>query len=243
MNTGLYLYCISETNSRATLGNIGLYDKRVYTIGFKDVGAIVSDAPFKEIQPSVNEINSHQQAVEAAREKWTTLPVRFGTMFKSDDGVKKYLEKSYKELRAKMTKIANKDEYGVKVIFDKDDLSKLDIKIDDNAEIKKIRSEIAKSGQGKSYFLKLKLDEALRNEVLKKIDVISTDIYNQISSCAFDKCLLKSDIAQIILNAAYLVDRTKKDEFDSRVLEIKRKYEPNGVTIHVSGPWAPYSFC
>jgi hypothetical protein len=142
-----------------------------------------------------------------------------------------------------MTKIANKDEYGIKVIFDKDDLSKLDIKIDDNTEIKKIRSEMAKSSQGKFYFLKLKLDEALRNEVLKKIDVISTDIYNQISSCAFDKCLLKSDISQIILNAAYLVDRTKKDEFDSRVREIKKKYESNGVTIHVSGPWAPYSFC
>lgn len=242
MTTGVYLYCIAET-SKAALGNIGLYEKPVYAIGFKDIGAIVSDAPFKEIQPSVNEINWHQQAVEAAREKWTTLPVRFGTMFKSDDGVKKYLEESYKELRTKMAKFANKDEYGVKVVFNKDDQSKLDIEIDDSDEIKKIKDEMATSGQGTSYFLKLRLEEATRNEILKKVDRVATNIHQQISSSVFDKCMLKADIAQIILNAAYLVDRSRKDEFDSQIQKMKKKYESNGMMIHVSGPWAPYSFC
>lgn len=243
MTTGVYLYCISETSSKKNLGNIGLYEKPAYAIGFKDIGAIVSDAPFKEIQPNVNEINSHQQVVEAAREKWTTLPVRFGTMFKSEDGVIKYLEKSYKDLRAKISKFENKDEYGIKVVFDKDDLTKLDMKIDDNDEIKKIKEEMFTSGQGASYFLRLKMEEAKRNQVLKKVDEIATDIHKQISSCVFEGCVLKADIAQIILSAAYLVDRNKKDEFDAKTQKVREKYEANGIMIHTSGPWAPYSFC
>ncbi|MBI5697263.1 MAG: GvpL/GvpF family gas vesicle protein [Thaumarchaeota archaeon] len=243
MTTGVYLYCISGTNKNENLGNIGLYEKSAYSIGFKDIGAIVSDAPFKEIQPNVNEINWHQQVVEASREKWTTLPVRFGTMFKSDEGVKKYLEKSYKDLRTKITKFENKDEYGIKVVFDKDDLTKIDIKINDNTEIKKIREKMAASGQGASYFLKLRMDEAVRNEVLKKVDEIGTNIHKQLSSCVFDNCVLKADIAQIILSAAYLVDRNKKEEFDSQIHKIKERYESSGIMIHISGPWAPYSFC
>ena len=111
MANGLYLYCIAGTQETEKLGNIGLYEKPVHTISFKDIGAVVSAIPFKEIQPNVNEINWHQRVVEASRENWATLPVRFGTIFKSDDSLRKYLATSYKDLRSKITKFKNKDEY------------------------------------------------------------------------------------------------------------------------------------
>ncbi len=243
MTNGLYLYCIADTEDTSKLGNIGLYERNVYTKNFKDLSAVVSDIPFKEVRPNVNEINDHQRVVEASREKWATLPVRFGTIFKSSEGLGEYLTKSYKDLRPKIAKLRNKDEYGVKVIFDKDDFSKLQIKVDDNEEIRKIKKEMATAGQGTAYFLKLRMDEALRNEVLKKMEEISGDVHAHLSKVAADSCVLRSELAQIIMNSSYLIDRNEKEKFDLEMRKTKEKYEQYGILIHVSGPWAPYSFC
>jgi hypothetical protein len=243
MTNGLYLYCIADTEDTSRLGSIGLYDRDVYTKNFKDLSAVVSDIPFKEVRPNVNEINEHQRVVEASREKWATLPVRFGTIFKSHEGLGNYMTKSYKELRPKIAKFRNKDEYGVKVIFDKDDLSKLQLNVNDNAEIKKIRKEMTTAGQGTSYFLKLRMDEALRNEVLKKMEEISGNIHKQLTKASSDNRMLRSELAQIIMNASYLIDRNEKEKFDSEIRKAKEKYEQHGIMIHASGPWAPYSFC
>ena len=164
-------------------------------------------------------------------------------MFKSDDGVKEFLTRSYKELRSKITKFKNKEEYGLKVIIDKDELLKLDLKIEDKQEIKKIKEEMKGAGEGTSYFLKMKLDEAMRTEILKKIDEIGNDIHKQLSDISTTSCTLRSELAQVMLNASYLIDKNEKDRFDLQINKIKRKYESFGITLHVSGPWAPYSFC
>lgn len=240
---GRYVYCIVENGAKDDLGSVGLYDSNVYQIPFKDISALVSTIPFKEIHPNVSEINSHQRVVEISREKWTTLPVRFGTIFKSDDGVTQFLTRSYKDLRSKITKFQEKEEYGLKVIIDKENLQKLDLKITDNQEIKKIKKELVGAKEGASYFLKMKLDEAMRTEMLKKIEEIGGDIHKQLSDASVASCILRSDLSQIVLNASYLVDRNEKGNFDSQVRKTKEKYGSIGITLHVSGPWAPYSFC
>ena len=54
MTNGVYLYCIADTEEASKLGNIGLYDRDVYTKNFKDLSAVVSDIPFKEVHPNVS---------------------------------------------------------------------------------------------------------------------------------------------------------------------------------------------
>lgn len=243
MTNGVYLYCIIDADNTQCLGSIGLYGGEVHTLAFKDLSAVVSEMPFKEIHPGVDEINTHQKVVDQSRERWATLPVRFGTLFKNSEGLRQYLIKSYKELKPKIIKFKNKDEYGIKVIFDSNDLSKLKIDTDGNSEIRKIKKEISTASEGTSYFLKLRMDEAVRVDALKKIDEIRGDIHEQLSKVAVSSSVLRSDLAQIIMNSSYLIDRSKKDVFDLQVNKMREKYEGCGITVHSSGPWAPYSFC
>jgi gas vesicle protein GvpL/GvpF len=58
-----------------------------------------------------------------------------------------------------------------------------------------------------------------------------------------DRRLLKNEVGEIVLNAAYLVDKSKIRAFDAKVKELKERFEKEGMTLHRSGPWAPYSFC
>ncbi len=244
MANGRYVYCILEGEKEQKLGNIGLFDTLAYTITYRGIGAVVSSIPFKEMQPDVGNITAHQRVVEASRSLGTTLPVRFGIMFKTEEGAKKLLMKSYRDFKSKIAKFRSKDEFGVKIVMDKTDIKKNARLIENSSdEIMKIKKEISLAGDGTSYFLKMRMDEAIKNGMFRKIDQLGNGIHRELVKSAQDSCLLKADLEQIILNAAYLVDRNGYDSFNSTIERLKAKYDNDGLTFHVSGPWAPYSFC
>jgi len=243
MVDGKYLYCVREGSKNHHFSDVGLFGKQAYTIAYKDISAVVSNIPFKEMQPDVENLTAHQRVIEESRSLGTTLPVRFGIIFKTDDGVKKMLVKSYTDLKSKVAKLKDKDEFGVKIIIDKSDLKKISLVQHDSLEVEKIKKEIASSGEGTSYFLKMKMDEAVKNQTYRKIDQISGQIHNELTKASDEGCLLKSDFDQIVLNASYLVDRDQTTKFHQKLDKLKKKYEGVGFIFHLSGPWAPYSFC
>ncbi len=243
MPNGKYLYCIMEGSQDVTFREAGLFQKDAFTVAYKDISAIVSNVPLKEMQPDAESITHHQRVVEQSRTQGTILPARFGIMFKSEDGVKQMLAKSYKDLKGKMAKIRGKDEFGLKVLIEESNLKKFSTVSHNNAEIKKIKKEIAASGEGTSYFLKMKMDEAIRNDTYRRIEALSQEIHSDLGKTVSESCLLRSDFDQIILNAAYLIDRAGATRFHKRLESIKTKYAKEGFTFHLSGPWAPYSFC
>ena len=77
-------------------------------------------------------------------------------------------------------------------------------------EIVKMRRSLEKSRQGKSYFTRLKMNEAIRAEAYRKIDELSREIHRELAKSSQENSILKSDHEQIVLNAAYLVRRAKE---------------------------------
>jgi hypothetical protein len=45
-----------------------------------------------------------------------------------------------------------------------------------------------------------------------------------------------------VLNAAFLVDRKRLDEFRAAVGSHVREYQPRGLAFDFTGPWPPYNF-
>ena len=243
---GRYIYCIinwGEKKPIGNFGNIGIGENPVYTIDYKDIAAVVSTIPFKQMDSNMNDIVAHQRVVEAAREVDTVLPVRFGVILKNEEGIKKLLAGSYKDYRAKLASLRGKDEIGIKVLLNKASLKKIKEQAEQSEEIRKMKQEISSAKPGASYFLKMRLEDAMKNETLMTIDKLVGEINNSLAGSAVDRRLLKNDVGEIVLNAAYLVDKSKTGAFDAKVKELKERFEKEGVTLHRSGPWAPYSFC
>ncbi|MBI2200221.1 MAG: GvpL/GvpF family gas vesicle protein, partial [Candidatus Rokubacteria bacterium] len=46
-----------------------------------------------------------------------------------------------------------------------------------------------------------------------------------------------------ILNWAFLVPRSRVDDFRARIQRINAEHAPHGLVLDLSGPWPPYSFC
>lgn len=243
---GRYIYCIvdwEENKPSGNFGNIGIGENAVFTIGYKNIAAVVSVIPFKKMESNLNDIVAHQRVVEAACETHTVLPVRFGVILKDEEGIKKLLTSSYKDYLSKISELRGKDELGIRVLLNKSSLKKIEAQAELSEEIQKIKQEISLSKPGTSYFLKLRLQDAVKNETLMMIDKMVGEINNSLAQIAVDKRLLKNDVSEIVLNAAYLVDRNRTHEFDAKVRELRERFERVGMTIHRSGPWAPYSFC
>lgn len=243
MTEGRYLYCILDGKEKCDLGHIGLFDKNAYTLTHKDISAVISPIPFKELQPDIQAITAHQRVVEESRNLGTTLPIRFGILFKTEDGVKTMLSKSYGDFKTKIKKLEGKDEYGLKIIIEKSNLSTLESESKKLPAIQKMKKEMEDSGKGAAYFLQMKIDEAIKNETYKKIDVISGKVHRELVTASISNCLLKNDLEQVIHNAAYLIDKKQSNLFTKKVGELKQQYEDYGLIFHLSGPWAPYSFC
>jgi hypothetical protein len=47
---------------------------------------------------------------------------------------------------------------------------------------------------------------------------------------------------QLVGKAAFLVDDAALSAFHHTTIELEQRFQPRGIRIEVSGPWAPYSF-
>ncbi len=241
---GRYVYCIVNDRVDKSLGKVGLLDAEVHGVSYKDITALVSPIQFKEIETNLDNILAHQRVVELSRAIGTTLPVKFGIIFRNEEGVNSLLARSYDDYRTKLTRLKDKDEFGIKVILNDAGLKRIRAEVaSESREIGKIKKDVTKAKRGTSYLLNIKMEEALRNETYRKIDSVSREIHKQLSEASIDNVPLKSEHDQIILNAAYLVNRADGLQFQKMVEGAKKDFEKEGLVIHVSGPWAPYSFC
>jgi hypothetical protein len=256
---GLYIYCIVDKDIKAAdrdvnredpgIGITGLRNQSMYQVKYKDLGAVVSNFSLQRLKASIDDIMAHQKAVEILRNKneATVLPVRFGTVLKNHAEVSSLLSKSYDEYKSKLTKFKGKDEFGIKVLISEKVREKLKNEVEtESTQVKRIKnsiSSVSASKSGSDYLLKLTLKDAIRNELYKKLEQLTLEIHQQFADLSVDSALLKNDVEQIILNAAYLVDRDNSNFFKSKAIELREHYRSVGLVFHLSGPWAPYSFC
>jgi hypothetical protein len=236
MAAGRYLYCISESSGYSGLESLGLFEKPVRFIGYKELGAFVSDVQPGKIRPDLQTITAHQNVVEASRKMGPTMPVKFGVIFNTEDGVRELLSKDYEKYRSKLASFRDKDEFGIKVLVSNPahSYSKPVVR-----KIERPRS----AGKGTDYLMKLREEDAQRSERLKAREKLRETIRSELSEYAEAETPLNSDVPQIVLNSAYLVRRTKQESFKASAEKIGKRIESGGFLMYCSGPWAPYSFC
>jgi Gas vesicle synthesis protein GvpL/GvpF len=241
---GLYTYCICAGEKEPDLKVNGIKGGPVYALDYKDIWAVVSDVPFKQIAPSVDDVVVHNKVVESARESGVVLPIRFGTIFKNKEGTRRLLRASYEDFKSKLAKLVGKDELGVKLVLEKDAMDKIGRAVrQESAEARRVAEEASSTSKGASYFLKLKLDDIVRNETLKKIGRISEEVHGELAKTADESRVLQTELDQVVLNSVYLVQKGKLNQFNATVQEMEKKFQSIGLSFHISGPWAPYSFC
>ena len=119
---GKYVYCIIEAAEPLRFGSVGIGadPSEVYTVHYKNLGAVVSDAPLEVLDSTRENVLAHERVNETVMREHTVIPMSFGTVFKTREDIIELLRSAAEAFGDVLNKMQNKLEFGLKVLWDRD---------------------------------------------------------------------------------------------------------------------------
>ena len=246
-----YLYSVAKTAIEENLGEIGIEKREVFTIPYKDIAAVVHSClpqayDTKDRARAEEWILEHSYVIDQAMKRFgSILPFSFDVILKGDNSaIVEWLEKNYQILHKDLAKLEGKAEYGIQIYYNYDDLAgKI---LEDDAELKGMKSRIEKESKGTAYLLKKKLDQKLKSLTPQKAAVLADRSLAKIRTLADelkmdDKKRKAESCKGLSLLASYtcLVSNENVQPLGETLDEINRQ---EGFRVRFTGPWAPFSF-
>lgn len=255
----IYIYCITEKAPEFSPA-LEEGDKDIYFISHKGLYAVVSEVlsdEFSEdmLKKNLNDmewlesrIRTHERVIEKVMEQSAVIPFKFATIFKTEDNLKAMIDNYLDEFRDILKQLEGQEEWGVKIYCDMEKFKTAVVKKDE--QILRVEEKISSSGVGRAYFLNKKKEELIDDIANKKITGYRMEIRETLqehSSGARPVKLLPKEITgrkdEMILNVAFLVDKTKLKGFIDSISYLNGEYADKGLNFDCTGPWPPYNFC
>ena len=189
---------------------------------------------------------AHDRVLTWAQEHGGVVPLPMFTMFGSAEALTKSLEQHARGIHRVFGKVSGADEFGVRIHRrDPQMLSAID-RLD--PELEALRNEAASASPGQRYLIERKIAERSKTSVRAVSQRLAREVYDALRNIARDAVArpltpdaTRTDVT-LVLNAAFLVDRSRVDEFRAAVGARMREHEPNGLAFDFTGPWPPYNF-
>jgi len=239
---GQYLYAIVATSEEKSFGPIGIGDREndVYTVSYKDIGAVISNSPLTQYPVTRANTMAHQKVMEEMMRLYPMLPVRFGTVAEGVDLIReKVLKTRYGELKDSLNYMRDKKELGLKAIW-------VDIKLifqeigDKNKEIVRLKQRLMQRKGGSQR------EQIRLGEMVKKALDVRRGAEEQTILHSFDGLWVEQKINplfgdQMVTNTAFLVKKDKEEAFDQAVEHLTSMYDGR-MKLKYVGPIPPCNF-
>jgi hypothetical protein len=242
---GKYLYCIIGANEGRNFGPIGIGNRGdvVSTIGYRDTSGVISNSPMTKYVISRENLMAHEKVIEKVMQDYTVLPVRFCTIASSAEEIRNLLRKRYVEFKNLLRDMDNKIEVGIKALWK--DMNAIFGEIaKENEKIRQLKEKIKKkSSSNQVYANKVTLGKMVQSALLVKKKSEGEKILNvfNFKKISVDFQPNKTYGDNMILNAAFLIDRSREKEFDNQVDELTVKYGKR-IKFNYVGPAPPFNF-
>lgn len=254
-----YVYGIVRDGFDPARAPAGLDDTPVSVAKSGRIGALVSRLPgsgysAKDVESSSGEVSwlspramAHDRVLTWAQEHGGVIPLPMFSLWGSEDALARSLADQAPELTRVFERVSGADEFGLRV--HRRDAVMLGAIDDMDPEIAALRREVRAASPGQRYLLERKLAEQGKSAVRAASQRMAKKIFDELRAFARD-ALLRPPVpeagrvpdATIVLNAAFLVDRKRLDEFRAAVGSHVREYQPRGLAFDFTGPWPPYNF-
>jgi hypothetical protein len=236
---GKYVYCIIQASDPLRFGPIGLGTdpSEVYTVHYRTLAAVVSDAPLEVLDSTRENVLSHERVNETVMRDHTVIPMSFGTIFKTREDIVELLRSAAEAFGDVLNKMQNKLEFGLKVLWDRDQaIGEVE---GEDEDIRRLKKEI--SGQkGPTYFARMQYGRLVDSALQARSERYVGNILEELRDVSVASRINKPIGDKMIMNAAFLISRDQEGAFDAKVKNIASKFER--LTFKYTGPWPPYNF-
>ena len=217
----------------------GVHEAPVRLVDDDRVAAVVSDV---EAPPhgTRRELLAHFSVVEDIAGDRTILPVRFGTLFRSDRDVREsLLRPRVDRLRRLLGEMAGYVELTLKAAYREDVV--LGEIVEERRGVRRLRARTAERSPDASYFDRIELGEQVVAALAKKRTLDGAAILDRLAGLAERVEVGEPTGDYGVVRASFLVARDDVPRFDRSVADLD---EDMGwrIRFRYAGPLPPYSF-
>ncbi|GAA4846333.1 GvpL/GvpF family gas vesicle protein [Actinomycetospora corticicola] len=238
-----YLYAVGRDLERVPdVGSGGVAGGALRLVSEAGLQAVVSDVDreaFADLDEHREDLawlaavaRAHHGVVEAVGRDHAVAPLALATVYLDDDRVRAVLRESHDAFAAVLDRVDGRDEWGVKAYL--------------RPGVAKASAGAERPSSGAAYLRARR--EALRegNAAVAAAEREADEIDAAVAALAVESRRhppqdrsLTGRPEQMVLNGAYLVERSATGELRALVEELART---GSVDLELTGPWVPYSF-
>ncbi|MGN6814777.1 MAG: GvpL/GvpF family gas vesicle protein [Solirubrobacterales bacterium] len=236
-----YVYGIVKAGDKPPADESGLHEGQIQLVAQEGLAALTSEVPEDFIEAGREELLAHSRVLEnTVRRGSVVLPMRFGVVMPDAEGVREELLAPYREeLQAQLEEMDGKVEINLKGIHDEQ--SVLSEIVRENREIAELREAIRGKPQEATYYERIRLGELVAQAFDDKRAEMAPALIDALTPYAVAVRVGEPVHERMALNASFLVERDRLDEFDRAVDEIGER-EAGRLRLKYTGPLPPHSF-
>jgi hypothetical protein len=191
-------------------------------------------------------LRAHEDVLARGGGAEALLPFRFGTVVAGREEVRVLLRERAAEFRAQLEQLRGAREWGVKGLVARESLESA--LVAEEPMLAELRSD-AEAGTGAAFFARKRLEQQLEERLRDAAGGLAEFAHARLASVAREAVLnppqpreLSGYDEEMILNAAYLVDRAREDDLRGVVEELEAELREHGLHFELTGPWPAFNF-
>jgi hypothetical protein len=205
----------------------------------RDVAAVVSDVERTDLK-AVRVLRTHWRVLEQVSTTTTVLPVRFGTVMSDDRAVvDEFLEPSHDEIATALAQMAGKVQLTVKGFYEEGAL--MASVVAGSPAVARLREAVQALPEAAAYYKRIELGQRVAAEVERARERDAQEVLERLTPLAVDARLEPPSTIDSAVNAAFLVQESRIEDFSRAVTALGRELAGR-IRLRYLGPLPPYSF-
>ena len=169
----------------------------------------------------------HARVVGECFKLGTVLPFKFGTVFDSDEALRRAVRSNRRHFQASVEQLRGKAEMHLKLVVR-------------DGSLRGVVGQILPPKVGIEYLARLRERAALDRDRQSKAKTLSVQVHRLFNPLAEEVSCKKVDSGGIVLDIAHLVDSKHVEKYQNRYVSAARQLK--NCELAISGPWPPYHF-
>jgi hypothetical protein len=170
----------------------------------------------------------HAHVVSECFKLSTVLPFRFGTVFDSDEALRRAVRSNRRHFQESVENLRGKSEMHLKLV------------VRDGTLREASTGEPLPAKVGIEYLNKLRERAALDRDRQSKAKTLSVQVHRLFNPLAEEISCKKVEKGGILIDIAHLIDSKSVEKYQNRYASATRQLK--NCELAISGPWPPYHF-
>jgi hypothetical protein len=231
-----YAYCISEKEAFPALARhrkpvpletvLGVSGNQVFLYPASDLAVIVSEHNPKDALTQQSGVD-HARVIADCFQHSTVLPFRFGSVFTSDEALRKSIRSNQRQFLGNIDKLRGKAEMHLKIFVD-------------DCCGPEIERQMPAEKVGREYLTNLRESATRTRERQTRARAVSFQMHRLFLPLDEDVTCRLTENGKMVLDIAHLIDRKCVERYQNKFATTSAALRE--CQMQVSGPWPPYHF-